>query len=120
MARNIAFQYFQFPAMVARAHFPQHSAVVISFLDGFGFFLSAPVFGVAARLVATKFGWSSAWAMLAGLFGIAAVTMLANIGPVLAATTAATTTMITTASATTASTTTSNNAATTTSHSKAD
>jgi MFS family permease len=109
MARNIAFQYFQFPAMVARAHFPQHSTVAISFLDGFGFFLSAPVFGVAARLVDTKFGWSSAWAMLAGLFAIAAVTMLANIGPVLAATTAATTTT-TTATATSASTTTLNNA----------
>jgi MFS family permease len=120
MARNIAFQYFQFPAMVARAHFPQHSAVVISFLDGFGFFLSAPVFGMAARLVATKFGWTSAWAMLAGLFGIAALTMLANIGPVLAATTITTTATATATTTKTASTSTIPSNSATLSHAKVD
>jgi hypothetical protein len=85
MAANIAFQYFQFPAMIAKAKFGNHKPVVISFLDGFGFLLSAPIFAAVGRIVPSS-GWSSAWGMLAVLFGSASLLMLASIGPVLRAT----------------------------------
>ena len=84
MASNIAFQYFQFPAKIAKSKFGNHQPVVISFLDGFGFLCSAPIFALCGRLVPTL-GWSSAWAMLAGLFGSAALLMMRAIGPVLEA-----------------------------------
>jgi len=84
MASNVAFQYFQFPAKIAKSKFAEHQAVVISFLDGFGFLFSAPIFALCGRLVPTL-GWGSAWTMLAGLFGGAALLMLRAIGPVLEA-----------------------------------
>lgn len=82
MASNVAFQYFQFPAMIAKSQFADHKAIVISFLDGFGFLLSAPIFAAAGRIV-PALGWSSAWGMLAALFAAGAVLMLASIRPVL-------------------------------------
>ena len=84
MASNVAFQYFQFPAKIAKSKFGKHQPVVISFLDGFGFLFSAPIFALCGRLVPT-WGWTSVWAMLAGLFGSAALLMMRAIGPVLEA-----------------------------------
>lgn len=83
MIANVAFQYYQFPALIAK-EFGQHKAVCISFLDGFGFLLSAPIFATCSKLVPTS-GWSSAWVMLAALFGAAGVLMVKSIGPVLEA-----------------------------------
>jgi MFS family permease len=82
MASNVAFQYFQFPAMIAKSRFAEHKAIVISFLDGFGFLLSAPIFAATGKIV-PALGWSSAWGMLAALFGAGAVLMLSTIQPVL-------------------------------------
>jgi hypothetical protein len=82
MIANVAFQYYQFPAMIAK-EFGKHKAVCISFLDGFGFLLSAPIFATCSKLVPSS-GWSSAWAMLAVLFGLAGALMVKSIGPVLA------------------------------------
>ena len=112
MASNIAFQYFQFPAMIAQKY-GDHKAVVIrydilfpflyailllcppsnmrltiflffwfSFLDGFGFLMSAPIFATMGKIVPTL-GWSSGWTVLATLFGSAALLMLTAINPVL-------------------------------------
>lgn len=53
MASNVAFQYFQFPAKIAKAKFGNHQAIVISFLDGFGFLLSAPIFAMCSRLISS-------------------------------------------------------------------
>lgn len=83
MIANVAFQYYQFPAMIAK-EFGKHKAVCISFLDGFGFLLSAPIFATCSKLVPTT-GWSSAWGMLAILFGLAGALMVKSIGPVLEA-----------------------------------
>ena len=81
MIANVAFQYYQFPAMIA-TKFGKHKAVCISFLDGFGFLLSAPIFATCSKLVPAA-GWSSAWGMLAVLFGLAGALMVKSIGPVL-------------------------------------
>jgi len=83
MIANVAFQYYQFPALIAK-EFGKHKAVCISFLDGFGFLLSAPIFATCSKLVPSS-GWSSAWGMLAVLFGLAGALMVKSIGPVLAA-----------------------------------
>jgi MFS family permease len=83
LASNIAFQYFQFPSMIAKL-FGEHKAVCISFLDGFGFLLSAPIFAATAKLV-PSLGWSSTWGLLAVLFGAAGALMLYAIAPVLEA-----------------------------------
>jgi hypothetical protein len=74
MASGLSFQYFQLPSMVAR-RFGNNKAVCISFLDGIGFLLAAPVFATTSKLV-PSLGWSSAWIMLAGIFGIGGVLML--------------------------------------------
>ncbi|CAB9525224.1 expressed unknown protein [Seminavis robusta] len=81
MASNISFQYFQFPAMIAQ-RYGDHKPVVISFLDGFGFLLSAPIFAAISKIVPSM-GWSSGWGLLATLFGSAAVLMLTCINPIL-------------------------------------
>lgn len=81
MASSLAFQYFQFPSMIARM-FGHHKAVCISFIDGFGFLLSAPVFASIGRLVPTM-GWSSAWMLMAGLFAVGGTIMMRNIPHVL-------------------------------------
>jgi hypothetical protein len=81
MIANVAFQYYQFPAMIGK-EFAEHKAVCISFLDGFGFLLSAPIFATCSKLVPAA-GWSSVWTMLALLFGGAGALMVSSIGPVL-------------------------------------
>lgn len=81
MSSNISFQYFQFPAMISQ-RYGDHKAVVISFLDGFGFLLSAPIFATIAQVVPAN-GWGSGWTMLASLFGAAACLMLTAINPIL-------------------------------------
>lgn len=53
-----------------------------SFLDGFGFFASAPIFATMSKLV-PALGWSAGWSMLAGLFGAAALLMMSSISPIL-------------------------------------
>jgi sugar phosphate permease len=81
MASNVAFQCYQFPAMIAQK-FSDHQAVVISFLDGFGYLLSVPIYAVLGQMV-PRFGWSSGWLLLATLFAGAGVTMMKSIPPIL-------------------------------------
>jgi RsiW-degrading membrane proteinase PrsW (M82 family) len=81
MTSNISFQYFQFPAMIAQ-RFGEHKPVVISFLDGFGFLLAAPIFATVGKVVPSM-GWASGWGMLASLFGAAALLMMSAINPIL-------------------------------------
>ena len=82
MASNVAYQFYQFPAMIAQSLFRDHAAVTIGFLDGCGFLLSTPIFAATSAII-PKYGWSAAWAMMAGLFAIAGVLMLYNIEPAL-------------------------------------
>jgi MFS family permease len=82
MASNIAFQYYQFPPMIARSMFAEDKAVCISLLDGAGFLLSAPIFAVTSQFI-PAYGWSYAWIMFAGFFAISGVILVQTLGPVL-------------------------------------
>jgi MFS family permease len=81
MASNVAFQCYQFPAMIAQK-FGDHQAVCISFLDGFGYLLSVPLYAVLGQLV-PKFGWASGWLMLSILFALGGIMMMKAIPPIL-------------------------------------
>jgi hypothetical protein len=84
MASNIAFQCYQFPAMLSNdERFAGHEAVCISFMDGFGYLFSVPIFATLGQLVKTSHGWSSGWGMLTALFGTASFIMVKNMAPML-------------------------------------
>lgn len=82
LSANIAHQFYQLPTMVSKS-FEKHKEVCISWLDGFGFLLSAPVFAATAKIV-PKYGWSTAWAMLTVLFAGGWALMLHALPPILA------------------------------------
>lgn len=82
MVSNVAYQYYQFPAMIAKTLFSDHKAVAISFLDGFGFLLSTPIFAMSSKIV-PRYGWPITWAMFAGLFTIGGLLMMQNVDKVL-------------------------------------
>ena len=81
MASTVAFHFFQLPAMIAQ-RYPDHKPVCLSFLDGFGYLLSIPVFSVLGTVV-PNFGWEAGWGLLAVLFAIAGTVMVGYLGPVL-------------------------------------
>jgi hypothetical protein len=84
MASSLSFQFYQIPPLVA-ALFGKEKAVCLSFLDGMGFFLSAPVWAVTGQIVSRlgPYGWSTAFGMVAALFGAGGALMLKNIDKVL-------------------------------------
>ena len=83
MAWNISFQCYQFPAMFANdPQFQGNEAVCISFLDGFGYLFSVPIFALLGQLVPSR-GWASGWGLLAVLFGGAGVVMSRNLSSIL-------------------------------------
>lgn len=81
MASNVAYQYYHFPAMIAKK-FPDHQAVCISFLDGFGYLLSVPLFA-SLGVIIPKWGWASGWGMLTVLFAAGGVVMMKSIPNIL-------------------------------------
>lgn len=81
MASTVSFQVFQLPAIIAQKY-GDHQAVCISFLDGFGYLFSIPVFSVLGTLV-PRHGWESGWGLLAVLFSLGGIALVSSIGPVL-------------------------------------
>lgn len=84
MASSLSFQFYQIPPMTSKM-FGEDKAVCLSFLDGMGFFLSAPIWAVTSQIVGGLgiYGWSTAWVMLAFLFGSGGALMLRTLPQVL-------------------------------------
>ena len=83
LSANTAFQFYQFPAMMAKSFDDEHKEVCISWLDGFGFLFSSPVWAATAAIVPT-YGWASTWGLLSLLFAVGWSIMLKALPPVLA------------------------------------
>lgn len=81
MSSNIAYQFYQMPVLIAD-RYAGHDAVCISFLDGFGFLFSAPLFA-SLGVIVPEFGWPVGWGMLSSLFAIAGLVMMKSIVPIL-------------------------------------
>jgi hypothetical protein len=82
MASSAAFPFFQLPNMVSSVAFAENKAVSLAYLDGVGFFLTAPLWALSSRVV-TSMGWSTAWGSLAVVFGLGATLMVKSMEPVL-------------------------------------
>ena len=82
MSFNVAYQFFQFPTMVAKS-FTDHKEVCLSWMDGIGYLFAAPVFALTAEIV-PNYGWLPAWGMLSGLFACAGILMMHAVPPILA------------------------------------
>ena len=79
MSSNLSFQFYHVPAMAASLFGAQRRAVCLSFMDGLGFFLSAPAWaatGMLVKALGDNYGWTGAWLMLATLFGGGSMLML--------------------------------------------
>jgi Major Facilitator Superfamily len=81
MASTMSFEFFQMPIIIAQKY-ESEKAVCISFLDGFGFLFSIPVFS-ALGVVVPKYGWSVAWLSVAAMSLIGGIVFVQNIGPIL-------------------------------------
>jgi Major Facilitator Superfamily len=81
MASTMSFEFFQMPIIIAQKY-ESEKAVCISFLDGFGFLFSIPVFS-ALGVVVPKYGWSVAWLLVAAMSLIGGIVFVHNIGPIL-------------------------------------
>jgi hypothetical protein len=81
MAASVAFQFYQMPQLAAKT-FGKSKAVCLSFLDGMGFFLAAPIWAATSTLVHDSgvSGWSTAWTIVAALFAIGGMLMV-NVFP---------------------------------------
>jgi hypothetical protein len=84
MASSLSFQFYQIPPMTSKM-FGEDTAGCLSFLDGMGCFLSAPIWAVTSQIVGGLgiYGWSTAWVMLAFLFGSGGALMLRTLPQVL-------------------------------------
>lgn len=76
MASSMSFQFYQLTPLVSKT-FGKNIAICISFLDGVGFFVSAPIWAAVSHVIGNNntHGWSVAWIMLAGWFGVGGVLM---------------------------------------------
>jgi len=76
MASSLSFQFYQIPNMVASV-FGENQAVCLSFMDGVGYSMAAPIWAVVGKVVANDdLGWTAAWVLLAILFALGGMTML--------------------------------------------
>lgn len=82
LASSVAFQFFQIPNMVSSVSFADNQALCLAYIDGVGFFLTAPLWALSNRIV-QKMGWSAAWTFLAMIFGATACLMVKTVNPVL-------------------------------------
>ena len=82
MSFNVAYQFFQFPTMIAKSFDSSHRVVCISWLDGFGFLCSAPIWAATAHIV-PQYGWSTAWALWTVLVAGAWTLSLRALPPIL-------------------------------------
>lgn len=84
IASSLSFQFYNIPLMAAST-FGQNRAVCLSLLDGLGFFLSAPIWAITAKIVGSSktHGWSMAFLMLAALFSLGGKSMMGIIPTVI-------------------------------------
>jgi sugar phosphate permease len=82
MASAVSFEFFQMPAIIAQKY-ASEKAVCISFLDGFGYLFSIPIFS-GLGIVVPKYGWDVAWGVLALMSLVSGAVFIRNIGPILA------------------------------------
>jgi MFS family permease len=80
----LSFQFYQLPNMVAGT-FGEQKIVCLSFLDALGFFLSAPIWAATGQIVSRfgNYGWSTAFCMVATLFGMGGFLMLRNLDKII-------------------------------------
>jgi Major Facilitator Superfamily len=83
MASAVSFEFFQMPAIIAQNYKSENKAVCISFLDGFGYLFSIPIFS-ALGVVVPRYGWDVAWALLAAMSLLSGAVFVRNMGPILA------------------------------------
>ena len=76
MAAFLSFQFYQVPSLIA-TKFGDNKAVCLSFFDGMGFFISAPIWAVSSNLIDSgAYGWSLQWSLLGSMFAVGAGLML--------------------------------------------
>ena len=73
MASAISFQFYQLPAKAATL-FGRNKAICVSFLDGMGFLLGAPIWYGIGQIIGT-YGWAAAWMVIAGFLSLGGVIM---------------------------------------------
>lgn len=82
MASSLSYQFYQIPPNFSK-RFGNNKAVCVSFLDGMGFFLGAPIWATLGWIVGgDTFGghsWSLAWALVGGLFTLGGAIMRRNL-----------------------------------------
>jgi len=82
-AASVSFQFFQLPNLVSANMFAkEHASVSLSWIDAAGFFVTAPILA-GTKIVLSRWGWSSAWGWLAGVFAVGSMVMMKSIDPVL-------------------------------------
>lgn len=78
MASSVSFQFYHCPAIVSN-EFSRNKAICVSFIDGLGCIVTAPVFAVLSKVVSHPslgtHGWSVAWAMVAFMLAIGGTLM---------------------------------------------
>lgn len=82
LASSTAFQFYQIPNLVSSVAFAKNKAICLAFVDGLGFFLTAPIWGLSSHVV-QKYGWSATWIALAGLYGVGGTLMVQSVQSVL-------------------------------------
>ena len=82
LSSSVAFQFFQIPNIVSSVSFADNKALSLAYIDGVGFFLTAPLWAMSNRIV-QNMGWSAAWTFLAVVFGSTASLMVKTVHPVL-------------------------------------
>mmetsp|Transcript_31993 Transcript_31993/g.70325 ORF Transcript_31993/g.70325 Transcript_31993/m.70325 type:complete len:624 (+) Transcript_31993:124-1995(+) len=73
MASSISMQFYHLPALTAKL-FGKNKAICVSFLDGMGFLLGAPIWYGVGRIISTR-GWAAAWIVIAGFLSLGGVIM---------------------------------------------
>ena len=68
MSSSISIQFYHIPAKCANL-FADNKAVCTSFLDGLAFLIGAPIWYCLGWII-SQFGWSAAWAIIAGFLAI--------------------------------------------------
>jgi MFS family permease len=79
---SLAFPFYQIPNMVSSHFFAGNQALCLSYLDGFAFFLAAPIWALSNRIT-NSMGWSASWGFLFLLFGVCGKVMMKAIQPIL-------------------------------------
>jgi len=84
MSSSVSFQFYQIPTMASNM-FGKNKAVCLSFFDGLGFFLSAPIWAATGKIVGSlgENAWSIVWLMIGSLIGLGGMSMLSTLPHIL-------------------------------------